>query len=76
MDFAVRQNESGNREPMKIIGEQLERVTNLKCLGTSTKEECCVDTVITVRMGPGWRDWKKYRVVLCAEGCLRNRLDK
>ena len=39
--------------PIKIIGEELERVTHLKCLGTSTEEECCVETEITVRMGPG-----------------------
>ena len=62
MDFALRQNKSGNREPMKIMGEELERVTPFKFLGTSTEEECCVETEITVRMGPGWRNWKKGRV--------------
>ena len=74
MDFALRQNESGNREPMKIIGEELERVTYFKCFGTSTEEECYVETEIIVRMGPGWINCKKCRVVglLCAEGCLRN----
>ena len=30
MDFALRQNESGNREPMKIIGEELYRVTHFQ----------------------------------------------
>ena len=70
MDFTLRQNVSGNREPIKIIGEELERVTHLKCLGMSTEEECCVETEITVRTGP--RHWKKCRVLLCAEGCLRN----
>ena len=44
MDFALRQNESGNREPTKIIGEELERVTHFKFIGTSTEEECCVET--------------------------------
>ena len=48
MDFALRQNKSGNREPMKIIGKELERVTHFKCLGMSTEEECCVETEITV----------------------------
>ena len=38
MDFALRQNESGNREPMKIIEEELERVTHFKCLGTSIQQ--------------------------------------
>ena len=72
MDFSLRQNESENREPMRIIGEELERVTQNKCLGMNTEEEFCVETEITVRMGPGWRNWKKCRVVLSAEGCLRN----
>ena len=32
LDFAPRQNESGNREPMKIIGEELEIVNrNSNC---------------------------------------------
>ena len=48
MDFALRQNKSGNREPMKIIGEELERVTHFKFIGMSTEEECCVETEITV----------------------------
>ena len=69
MDFALIQNESGNREPMKIIGEELERVTYFKCLGTSSEEECCVETEITVRMRPYRGNCKKSRVVglLCAE---------
>ena len=57
---------------MMIIGEELERFTHFKFLGTSTEEECCVETEITLRMGPGWRNWKKCRGVMCAEGCLRN----
>ena len=61
MEFALRQNESGNREPMKILGEKLERVTHFKFLGTSTEKECCVETEITVRMGPGWRNGKNAR---------------
>ena len=56
MDFAFEKNEYGNRKPMKIIGEELERVTHFKCLETSTEEECCMATEITVRIGPGWRN--------------------
>ena len=37
MDLSVRQNESGNRESMKITGEERERVTHFKCLGTRQK---------------------------------------
>ena len=47
---------------------ELERVTHFKCLGTSTEEEFCMATEITVRMGPGWRKFKKCRGVLCAGG--------
>ena len=36
MDFTLRQNVSGNREPMKIIGEELERVTHFKM----PRDEC------------------------------------
>ena len=61
MDFALRQNESGNREPMKTIGEELERVTHFKCLGTNTEEECCVETEITVRMGPSWKKMEEMQ---------------
>ena len=64
MNFALEQNEYGNRETKNIIEEELERVTHFKCFGTSTEEECCVETEITVRMGLGWRMWKKYRGVL------------
>ena len=37
MDFAFEHNEYGNREPMKIIGEERERVTHFKCLATSAE---------------------------------------
>ena len=49
---------------MKILGEGVERVTHFKCLRTSTEEDCCMTTEITVRMGPGWRNGKKCRGVL------------
>ena len=57
---------------MKIIGEELERVTHSKCLGSGTEEECCMAMEITVRMGPCWIHLNKCRGVLCAEECLRN----
>ena len=53
---------------MKIIGEELEKITHFKCLGTSTEEECCVETKITVRMGLGWRKWRK-----CSPGSIVRR---
>ena len=60
MDFAFELMDI-NREPMKIIGEELERVTHFKMPRDETEEESCVGTEITVRMGPGWRNWKNCR---------------
>ena len=53
------QSQQGNREPVKILGEELERVTHFKYLGTSTEEEGGMETEITKRVGAGWRIWKK-----------------
>ena len=39
MDFNFEQNQQGHREPVKILGEELERVTHFKYLGTSMEEE-------------------------------------
>ena len=48
MDFAFEQNVKGDRKPMQVTGEELERVTHFKCLVTSTEEQCCMETEITV----------------------------
>ena len=69
MDFAVRQNESVNREPMKTIGEELERVTHLKCLGTSIQKRNVVHGGNRDHSANGTKlekKLKKCRVVLCA----------
>ena len=39
MDFSFEQNAQGNRPQVKILGEEVERVTHFKYLGTSI-EEC------------------------------------
>ena len=65
MDFNFEQNQQGNREPVKILGEELERVIHLKYLGTSMEEEGGMETEITKRVGAGWRNGKKYSGVLC-----------
>ena len=59
MDFNFGQNQQGNREPVKILGEELERVTHFKYLGTSMEEEGGMETEITKRVGAGWINWKK-----------------
>ena len=65
MDFNFEQNQHGNREPVKILGEELEIVTHFKYLGTSMEEEGGMETEITKRVGAGWRNWKKCSGVLC-----------
>ena len=55
----------GNREPVNILGEELERVTNFKYLGTSMEDEGGMETEITKRVGASWRNWKKCSGVLC-----------
>ena len=65
MDFNFEQSQQGNREPVKILGEELERVTHFKYLGTSMEEEGGMETEITKRVGAGWRNWKKCSGVQC-----------
>ena len=64
MDFNFEQSQQGNRDPVKILGEELERVTHFKYLGTSLEEEGGMETEITKRVGAGWRNWKKCSRVL------------
>ena len=67
MDFNnyFEQNRQGNREPVKILGEELERVTHFKYLGTSMEAEGGMETEITKRVGAGWINCKKCCGVLC-----------
>ena len=39
MDFYVEPNAQGNRPQVKILGEEVKRVTHFKYLGTSIEEE-------------------------------------
>ena len=65
MDFNFVQNQQGKREPVKMLGEELERVTHFKYLGTSMEEEGGMETEITTRVGAGWKNWMKCRGVMC-----------
>ena len=67
IDFTFQQNElEGNREPVKILREELERVTHFKYLGTSIEEEGGMETEITKRVGAVCRNGKKWNFgVLC-----------
>ena len=65
MDFSFEQNAQGNRPQVKILGEEVERVTHFKYLGTSIEEEGGMETEIAKRVGAGWMNWKKCSGVLC-----------
>ena len=65
MDFNFEKNQQGNREPVKILGEELERVNHFKYLGKSMEEEGGMETEITKRVGAGWINWKTCSGVLC-----------
>ena len=65
MDFSFEQNAQGNRPQVKILGEEVERVTHFKYLGTSIEEEGGMETDIAKRVGAGWMNWKKCSGVLC-----------
>ena len=65
MDFNFEQNQQGHREPVNILGEELERVTHFKYLGTNMEEEGGMETEITKRVGAGWINCKKCSGVLC-----------
>ena len=65
MDYSFEQNAQGNRPQVKILGEEVERVTHFKFLGTSIEEEGGMETEIAKRVGAGWMNWKKCSGVLC-----------
>ena len=69
MDFSFEQNAQGNRPQVKILGEEVERVTHFKYLGTSIEEEGGMETDIAKRVGAGWMNWKKCSGVCVTRGC-------
>ena len=65
MEFSFEHNAQGNRPHVQILGEEVERVTHFKYLGTSIEEEGGMETEIAKRVGAGWMNWKKCSGVLC-----------
>ena len=59
----------GNGESVNILGEELKRVTNFKCIRASIAEECGMKTEITKRVASGWRNGKKCSAT---QRCQRN----
>ena len=65
MDFNFGQDNGQEREPVKILGEELQRVHRFKYLGSSVEETGGMATEITERVSAAWRNWKRCSGVLC-----------
>ena len=65
MDFNFGQDNDQEREPVKILGEELQRVHHFKYLGSSVEETGGMATEITQRVSAAWRNWKRCSGVLC-----------
>ena len=65
MDFNFGQDNGQEREPVKILGEELQRVHNFKYLGSSVEEPGGMATEITQRVSATWRNWKRCSGVSC-----------
>ena len=65
MDFNFGQDNGQEREPVKIVGEELQRVHHFKYLGSSVEETGGMATEITQRVSAAWRNWKRCSGVLC-----------
>ena len=56
-DFKFGQDNGHGREPVKIIGEQLQRVHHFKYLGSSVDEAGGIATGMTQRVNAAWINW-------------------
>ena len=65
MDFNFGHYNGQEREPVKSLGEELQRVHHFKYLGSSVEETGGMATEITQRVSAAWRNWKRCSGVLC-----------
>ena len=65
MDFKFGQDNGQEREPVKILGEELQRVHHFKYLTSSVEETGGMATEITQRVSAAWRNGKRCSGVLC-----------
>ena len=66
IDFKFGQYNGQGREPVKILGEELQRVHHFKYLGSSVETTGGMTTDISQRVSAAWINWKRmqWRVVL------------
>ena len=65
MDFNFGQDNGQEREPVKIPGEELQRVHHFNYLGSNLEEIGGRATEITQRVSAAWINWKRWSGVLC-----------
>ena len=65
MDFNFGLDNGKEREPVKILGEELQRVHHFKYIGSSLEETGGMATEITQRVSASWRNWKRCSGELC-----------
>ena len=64
IDFKFGQGNGQGREPVKILGEELQRVHRFKYLGASVEETEGMTTEISQRVSAAWGNWKRCSGVL------------
>ena len=65
MDFNFGQDIGQEREPVKFLGENLQRAHHFKYIGSSVEETGGMATEIAQRVSAAWRNWKRCSEVLC-----------
>ena len=65
MDFNFGQDNCQEREPVKILGVELQRVPHFKYIGSSVDETGGMATEITQIVSAAWISWKRCSGVLC-----------
>ena len=65
IDFKFGEDNGQGREPVKILGEELQTVHHFKYLGSGVEETGGMTTEISQRVSAAWRNWKRCSGVLC-----------
>ena len=64
IDFKFGQGNGEGREPVNILGEEIQRVHRFKYLGASVEETQGMTTEISQRVSAAWGNWKRCSGVL------------
>ena len=65
IDFKFGLDNGQGREPVKILGEELQRMHHFKYLGSGVEETGGMTTEISQRVSSAWRNWKRCSGVFC-----------